>query len=96
MNAQYVVIATQRPSVIERGITRHYWILCFAEDPRLVLLLPRDAQTLLATAMVWEGVKGAELMAAQKNDSSSVFQFYAVEVSALEGFFATFALAEVE
>lgn len=92
----YVVIATQRPSVVERGITRHYWILCFAEDPRLVLLLPRDAQTLLATAMFWAKAEGALSMVAQKNDSSSVFQYYAVEVSALEGFFATFALAEVE
>ncbi len=92
----YVVIATQRPGVVESGITRHYWIWCFAEDfrHRLEPLLPRDA--LPATAAVWEEAKGAVLMAAQKNSSSQSLRYYAVEVSALEGFFATFALAEVE
>lgn len=94
----YVVIATQRLGVVELDITRHYWILCFAEDfrHRLVPLLPRDAQTLPATAIVWEEAKGAVLMAAQKSSSSQSLRFYAVAVGALEAFFATFALAEVE
>lgn len=94
----YVVIATQRPGVVESGITRHYWILCFAEDfrHRLAPLLPRNAQTLPAAAIVWEKTEGAMLMAAQNNTSSAVLQYHAVEVDALEGFFATFALAEVE